>query len=206
MQPRGGPAVEGSHPGVVTTDPPWPSARPVSSATPPFAALDCAPGLARGHVRATLAGWGLAAFTDTAVLIASELVSNAVEASAGVPSAVGVLVIRVCLIFDGDVLTIECWDQAPGVPVLRLVPELVERGRGLAIIDDLTAGAWGYRPAIGQPGKCVWAQILLRRDVAAPHLLATAPAMPAAADSASPPVPGGPLTTRSPAGRQSPPL
>jgi hypothetical protein len=87
-------------------------------------------------------------------------VSNAVEASAGAPFAVGVLVIRVCLITDGDVLTIECWDQVPGVPVLRLVPELVERGRGLAIIDDLTVGVWGYRPAIGQPGKCVWAQIL----------------------------------------------
>src|ERR1700744_5990513 len=101
MQPREGPAEEGSHPGVLITEPPRPSARPVSSATPPFAALDCAPGLARGHVRATLAGWGFAAFTDTAVLIASELVSNAVEASAGVPSAVGVLVIRVCLITDG---------------------------------------------------------------------------------------------------------
>jgi hypothetical protein len=183
MQPRRGPAAEGSHLGVVITDRPWQTARPVSSATPPFAALDCAPGLARSYVRATLAGWGLTAFTDTAVLIASELVSNAVEASAGVPSAVGVLVIRVCLLTDGDVLTIECWDQAPGVPVLRLVPELVERGRGLAIIDDLTAGAWGYRPAIGQPGKCVWARIVLRRDVTAPRLLATAPAMPAAADS-----------------------
>jgi anti-sigma regulatory factor (Ser/Thr protein kinase) len=113
-------------------------------------------------VKATLAGWGLASWIDTAVLIASELVSNAVEASVSVPVAVGVLVIRMCLIIDADVLTIECWDQAPGVPVLCFVPELADRGRGLAIIDDLTGGAWGSRPAIGQPGKCVWAQILLR--------------------------------------------
>lgn len=134
--------------------------RATASSMPPFAALPTAPGMVRAYVRCTLAAWGLDELTDAAELVASELVSNAIEASAGAPFAVGVLVIRVCLITDGDVLTIECWDQAPGVPVLRLVPELVERGRGLAIIDDLTVGVWGHRPAIGQPGKCVWAQIL----------------------------------------------
>jgi hypothetical protein len=160
MQPRGDPAAR-RHPGGLTTAPRGPTAHPLSSATPPFAALDSAPGLARGHVRAALAAWGIARFTDTAVLIASELVSNAVEASARVPFVLGVLVIRVCLITNGDVLTIECWDQAPGVPVLRVVSELAERGRGLAIIDDLTGGAWGHHPAIGRPGKCVWASLPL---------------------------------------------
>lgn len=101
MQPWKGPAAGGRHPGAVMTPPPGPAARPLSSATPPFAALDTAPGLARGHVKATLAGWGLAGCTDTTVLIASELVSNAVEASGRVPVAIGVLVIRVCLITEG---------------------------------------------------------------------------------------------------------
>ena len=129
------------------------------SATPPFAALPTAPGLARGHTRAVLAEWGLGEFADAAELIASEMTSNAVNASIPVQAADPVLVIRLCLVTDGDVLIIECWDQAPGVPVLREAPGFAESGRGLAIINTLTDGAWGCRPAIGQAGKCVWAQI-----------------------------------------------
>ena len=71
-------------------------------------------------------------------------------------------VIRVCLVSDGDVLTIECWDQAPGIPVLRQVDGFAETGRGLAIIDAITGGRWGCQPVIGQDGKCVYAEIPLR--------------------------------------------
>jgi hypothetical protein len=71
------------------------------------------------------------------------------------------------------VLTIECWDHAPGVPLLRAASGLSETGRGLAIIDSLTCGAWGCQPAIGQAGKCVWAEIPVR-DVPASLLLASA--------------------------------
>jgi Histidine kinase-like ATPase domain len=133
-----------------------------SSATPPFAALPTAPGMARGHVRATFAGWGLAVFADSAEAIASELVTNAVEASNRAPVGAGALVIRLCLLINGDVLTIECWDQAPGFPALRHADGLAETGRGLAIIDAITGGRWGCRPAIGQDGKCVWAVLPLR--------------------------------------------
>ena len=72
------------------------------------------------------------------------------------------LVIRVCLIADGDGLTIECWDQAPGFPIMREADALAETGRGLAIIDAITTGCWGYRPALGQDGKCVWGKIPFR--------------------------------------------
>ena len=129
------------------------------SATPPFAALPTAPGLARGHTRAALAGWGLGELAETAELIASEMTTNAVNASAPVQAVGPVLVIRLCLITNGDALIIECWDQAPGIPVLREAPGFAEAGRGLAIIDALTGGAWGCRPAIGRAGKCVWAKI-----------------------------------------------
>lgn len=141
--------------------------RPLSSATPPFAALATAPALARGHVQATLAGWGLGEFADPAQTIASELASNAVQASAWVQDSAGSLVIRVCLITDGDVLTIEVWDQAPGVPVLRAACADDEHGRGLSIVDGFTNGCWGSRPAIGQQGKCVWAEIPLHRAIPA---------------------------------------
>lgn len=83
-----------------------------------------------------------------------------------------VLVIRVCLITDGEVLTIEVWDQAPGMPVLRNAGPLAESGRGLAIVDDLTSGAWGYRPAVGQRGKCVWAELPLREQAALRYVAA----------------------------------
>jgi len=139
------------------------------SATPPFAALSTAPGMARGYVQATLAGWCLGESSDIAELITSELVSNAVAASASVLGGMG-LVIRVCLITDGDVLTIEVWDQAPGIPVLLEADRFAESGRGLGIIDALTGGAWGCRLAISQPGKCVWADIRLREEAGCPFL------------------------------------
>ena len=138
------------------------------SSTPPFAALPTAPGLARGHVRASLAEWGLGEFADTAELIASEMTANAVNASTPVQATGPVLVIRLCLVTHGHVLTIECWDQAPGIPVLQEASGFAETGRGLAIIDSLTGGAWGCRPAIGQAGKCVWAEISLRDQPASP--------------------------------------
>jgi hypothetical protein len=46
-------------------------------------------------------------------------------------------------------------------------------GTPQAIIDSLTRGAWGCQPAIGQAGKCVWAEIPVR-DVPASPLLASA--------------------------------
>lgn len=117
--------------------------------------------------------WSLGELAEAAELIASEMTANAVNASAPVQEAGDVLVIRLCLLTDGAVLTIECWDQAPGVPVLRAARGLAETGRGLAIIDSLTRGAWGCQPAIGQAGKCVWAEIPVR-DVPASPLLASA--------------------------------
>jgi anti-sigma regulatory factor (Ser/Thr protein kinase) len=145
------------------------------SATPPFAALATGPGLARGHVRATLAEWGLGDLAEAAELIASEMTANAVNASAPVQAAGNVLVIRLCLLTDGAVLTIECWDQAPGIPVLRAAPGLAEAGRGMVIIDSLTHGAWGCQPAIGQAGKCVWAEIPVRDAPASPLLASAVP-------------------------------
>lgn len=156
---------------------PAPVTRTPMSATPPFAALPTAPGLARGHVRATLAEWGLGELAEAAKLIASEMTANAVNASAPVQTTGDVLVIRVCLLAVGDVLAIECWDQAPGIPVLRAAPGLEESGRGLAIIDSLTGGAWGCQLAIGQAGKCVWAEIPVRDVPASPLRASAAPSL-----------------------------
>jgi anti-sigma regulatory factor (Ser/Thr protein kinase) len=47
-----------------------------------LAALPTAPSVARGHVRAVVCEWGLGELADTAELLVSELVTNAVQASA----------------------------------------------------------------------------------------------------------------------------
>jgi anti-sigma regulatory factor (Ser/Thr protein kinase) len=153
---------------------PAPVTRTAMSATPPFAALVTAPGLARGHVRATLAEWDLGELADTAELIASEMTANAVNASAPAQAAGNVLVIRLRLLTDGSVLTIECWDQAPGVPVLCAASGLAETGRGLTIVDSLSE-AWGWQPAIGQVGKCVWAEIPVHGVPVSPLLALAVP-------------------------------
>jgi Histidine kinase-like ATPase domain len=146
------------HSGGVLT----PVTRRAMSATPPFAPLPTAPAMTRGHVRATLAQWGLGELADTTEMIASELTANAVNASTAVQAAGSVPFIRLCLITDGETLVVECWDHAPGFPSLRQTSELAETGRGLAIIDSLTGGSWGWQPANGHVGKCVWAEITAR--------------------------------------------
>jgi anti-sigma regulatory factor (Ser/Thr protein kinase) len=139
------------------------TAWPMSSMLPPMGALASAPGTARAHVRAVLAGWRLADLTEVCELVVSELATNAVEASTG-PTGRPLYgggrmpVVRVCLFSDGARLLIEVWDQAMGVPALRRAAGDAEAGRGLHLVDAVTRGRWGWQP--GQaPAKVVWAQL-----------------------------------------------
>lgn len=141
---------------------------PLSSATPPLAALPTVPALARVFVRATLHAWHEDSLVQDAELIVSELTGNAVAASAdtnGQPVYVDgrAPVIRVCLLTDGVRLLVEVWDQAPGIPVLREAPGDEESGRGLVLVNAISDN-WGWDPAEGQPGKVVWAEISLLGD------------------------------------------
>jgi hypothetical protein len=62
--------------GAGTAGRPWPLQTRL-----PLAALPTAPGCARGHVRTVAHEWGLRHLADTAELLTSELVTNAVQAS-----------------------------------------------------------------------------------------------------------------------------
>ena len=134
---------------------------------PPLAALPTAPGCARADVRAALAGWNMASLSDTAELVVTELVTNAVRASVQPGSSPPHLggrtpVVRIRLLTDGTQLRVEVWDQASDVPVLCQAPDYAESGHGLALVDAMTEGCWGWQPAArGQPGKCVWAEMRL---------------------------------------------
>lgn len=151
---------------AVVTDGPQPMVNPappfwhwpMTSGIPDLGALASAPGLVRAHIRATLALWNLSVLTDAAEVVASEFVSNSIQAVAdpktadkehplGLPRLIGggPATIAFRMRSDGDYLLIEVWDADDGMPVLTEAGEDDESGRGLALVDALCA-TWGWGP------------------------------------------------------------
>jgi anti-sigma regulatory factor (Ser/Thr protein kinase) len=127
------------------------------SCTLRFSAQPAACPAARRHLAWILGEWRLAGLTDTAQLLACELLSNAVSASADCVAGPGPIQFRVGR--DGASLTIEVGDPSPEPPVARRAGSLDEGGRGLHLVEALST-AWGFcRPPSG--GKVVWCQIAL---------------------------------------------
>ncbi|MGW0896361.1 ATP-binding protein [Streptomyces goshikiensis] len=115
-----------------------------------------APAQARALLRAQFTEWDIGAEpTDSAELLLSELVTNAVRhARAPQGRGIGVRLAR----YDG-VLRVEVADAGPPV---KLTPQVVadwdEQGRGLAIVAAL-AERWGQCPRLSGIGKAVWAEV-----------------------------------------------
>ncbi|MFF0306152.1 ATP-binding protein [Streptosporangium sp. NPDC004379] len=109
------------------------------------------------HARARIAEWIGADHPayENVRLAASELVTNAVVHAR--PAGPYDLVLLV-LARAGDLLRVEVTDPG-GVPwdprVPRAVPDDQERGRGLAIVAELSRGHWGVR-GHGTRGRTVW--------------------------------------------------
>jgi anti-sigma regulatory factor (Ser/Thr protein kinase) len=122
-------------------------------------ALDTAPGSARAHVGAVLREWGLGDIADDACLIVSEVVTNAVTATRDADSTEPV---RIWVLADTRTgVLFLVWDATMPAPVFRVTTPDAEHGRGLAIVDAVSA-RWGSYPAGGQAGgKVVWAQCAL---------------------------------------------
>lgn len=95
-----------------------------------------------------VAGWGFAEHCETARLLISELVTNALQHGAGPVQ----LVIR----FFGDVLRFEVADAGSGYPSMRPVNDEDERGRGLNLVESLSS-RWGCARAT--TGKVVWFEL-----------------------------------------------
>jgi anti-sigma regulatory factor (Ser/Thr protein kinase) len=125
-----------------------------------LAALPSAVSCARGHVRTVALEWGLADLADTAELLASEIATNAVQASqrlrprADLPV---VPVIRLWVTSDGVCMVIHVWDASDEMPILQDFAADGEGGRGLLLVSTLGKDWGAYRKAEG--GKVVWVMI-----------------------------------------------
>ena len=145
-------------PAVSSSAAPW----PLSGVTGPLPAEEATPGSVRAEARQALALWDLADAVDVIDLVATELATNAIRASALMRLDGKAPVIRVCLLTDRSVARVEVWDEAPGLPVLREADDEAENGRGLILVNELTGGRWGWTRVAGLlPAKCVWAEITL---------------------------------------------
>jgi serine/threonine-protein kinase RsbW len=122
-------------------------------------AAESAARLARQATRVAVAVWRLGDLTDTAVLLVSELVTNAIQHAA--PGASG-SVLR--LEYGGSWLRIEVHDASPHGPKPRTPDWLDESGFGLMLVDALAA-KWGV--AQTTQGKAVWAELDARPGGAA---------------------------------------
>jgi anti-sigma regulatory factor (Ser/Thr protein kinase) len=110
-------------------------------------------GSARATVRDTLARWGHQDLADTACLLVTEILTNAIR-HARCP-------IRMHLCRAAEEVIVEITDDSPEFPQRRLPDDDDEGGRGLLLVDALADG-WGARPAV--PGKTVWFTLRIPPD------------------------------------------
>jgi two-component sensor histidine kinase len=105
------------------------------------------------------------ALADSVELVVAELVTNAMQASAGLTGsqfagrwAPGLPPVRMWLASDGEHAVIQVWDASDRPPVRETVPLDAETGRGLLIVESL-ADEWGSYTPEASSGKVVWAVI-----------------------------------------------
>jgi hypothetical protein len=117
--------------------------------------------------------WGLGSIAETVELVVSELATNAVKVSAGIGSSapgdayygMAPRCIALFLACDRRRVLVQIWDGDPGPPQPADVDENAESGRGLLLVEALSAD-WGwYWPEAGEQGKWVWATIAERDAV-----------------------------------------
>lgn len=95
---------------------------------------------ARRQVQASIRAWNVpvdsdTALLDTALLLTSELVTNAIKHTTGGPVTL--------TIHLGDRLCVEVHDSSPLFPTLVDAPADAEAGRGLMLVTSLAA-EWGF--------------------------------------------------------------
>lgn len=124
-------------------------AAPAVTAELELPAAPDAAAMARAFVRERSLSWGCDDVVDAALLVVSELVTNAFV-HAG--SRCTVRAVR-----RPGVLRLEVADAGEGSPDPHVASDEDEHGRGLLLVSAMTE-AWGVEPAAGG-GKVVWAEL-----------------------------------------------
>jgi anti-sigma regulatory factor (Ser/Thr protein kinase) len=101
-----------------------------------LAAGPAAAGEARGQVRAAIDDWDVPVDPEVAVLLTSELVTNAIQHQAG--ATITMTLTCVC-----DQLRVAGHDTSHRLPVHGQAPADAEAGRGLMLVASLSAN-WGF--------------------------------------------------------------
>jgi anti-sigma regulatory factor (Ser/Thr protein kinase) len=130
-----------------------------------FAAVPSAAHKARAFTVRVLGAWHLSHAADTAALLVSELITNAIAHAGGVleleppgdadaaPVVLGLSLresLRICV-----------WDQSRTPPVRRVAGDDAESGRGLELVD-LLSKEWGC-DVLTMGGKLVWTVLDVER-------------------------------------------
>jgi DNA-binding NarL/FixJ family response regulator len=105
---------------------------------------------ARTFTADTLTEWGVTDILDDVLLVVTELVNNAVT------HAMTECELRISI--NPLSLRVEVTDQGAGTPDPLPPSPTRNHGRGLHLVDALTA-AWGFEP-VKTGGKVVWAELL----------------------------------------------
>ncbi|MET9923934.1 MULTISPECIES: ATP-binding protein [unclassified Streptomyces] len=128
-------------------------------------AAQSAASASRHFLRLALSKWQAALIEDDVLLVASELVTNAITVTGVLPKPpawdelerIGLVHVR--LVGLPDSVVVEVWDVSDEPPRLQRVGDDSEGGRGLVLVQEL-ATRWGSYRTTG--GKAVWAQLAAR--------------------------------------------
>ncbi len=123
---------------------------------------------ARLHARQVVWEWGLADLADNVELLVSELVTNAVRASADAAQSrrrrfrVGLMQVELHLACDRRSVLVQVQDSSPGTPARAEADAEADldgnSGRGLLLVEHLSA-RWGTQTLQASAGKVVWALV-----------------------------------------------
>jgi anti-sigma regulatory factor (Ser/Thr protein kinase) len=121
-----------------------------------LAASPAAPAQARSEVRAAICAWDACVDGDLAVLLTSELVTNAVAHEPGET-------ITLVISCSRDRLRVDVHDSSQALPVLQDAAGDDETGRGLMLVATLSA-EWGFSRTPG--GKAVYFTLDFQSELA----------------------------------------
>jgi anti-sigma regulatory factor (Ser/Thr protein kinase) len=108
--------------------------------------------MARFHIRAALGFHGLGEYAEDAEIVTSELVANAVQHVRD--DGTSMIVVAVVRGWNPASVTVVVSDSSTEGPVMRDTSAGSEQGRGLQIVEALSAH-WGWRQEDG--GKTIFA-------------------------------------------------